>query len=364
MVFTDTLPDGMRIASLTFPDNISYTIAEGTGVGTSVLTLENLSLPPSADVSLVIEANARGLSGTLLHQAYLTGLPATLGGSITSDDPSTDQPYDPTVVTITELVPVAQMMPDTMVCEGEPLPLLAEIDPSWSYHWTGPDEFYSEESSPVVTPPSGQDSIYYYFHQQSGACAVVDSMLVQVTALPEPNIISDTMIVSSTSVSLNPSGAASPEITYQWLPSDGLSCSDCADPIASPVVTTSYELTVSNAPGCTRSARVLVTVAEKEDPAPVGGVHVPNAFSPNGDGRNDIFMPVASQRVVIQLLEVYNRWGERIFRSDNFSPTDRTNGWDGTYRGQLVAAGTYTFRLVATEEDKSQEYQGKLHLLY
>ncbi len=366
VVFTDTLPDRMRIASTTIPDGLSYSVAPGTGVGTAVLTLENLSLPPNTDVTLVIEADVRGVSGTIQHQSYLANLPVALGSVVASDDPSTNQPYDPTAVTITNEVPLASMMTDTVVCEGQSLNLSADVAPGWSFYWSDAGTFYSEETSPSVTPPPGQDSVYYYFHQQLGECAVVDSVLVQVAALPEPTVISDTTITSGTSVSLAPTGAPNSEFSYQWLPSEGLSCRDCANPIASPVATTDYEVTVSNAQGCTQVAQVLVTVEEPiiEPILPRGGVHLPNAFSPNGDGRNDIFAPVANQQVVFHLLEVYNRWGEQVYRSENFSSADRTTGWDGTYRGQRVAAGTYTFRLVATEEDQTKEYRGKLHLLY
>ena len=363
VVFTDTLPDGMRIASVTFPDGVSYRVAAGTGVGTPVLTLEELSLPPGTDVSLVIEADARGLSGAFQHQAHLTNLPAALGGEVVSDDPATDRPYDATAVTITQETPRATTMPDTVVCAGQPLTLLAESDPAWSFHWTGPDEFYSEEASPVIDPPTGQDSLYYYFHQQRGECTVVDSVLVRVALPPESAVIADTTITLGTSIPLAPAGVDDATVTYQWLPNEGLSCRDCANPIASPVVSTDYELVVNSAAGCTQSFGVSVTV-EEPVAAPAGGVHVPNAFTPNGDGRNDVFMPVANRQVVFSLLEVYNRWGERIFRSDNFSSADQASGWDGTYRGQRVTAGTYTFRLVATEEEVRREYRGKLHLLY
>ncbi len=363
VVFTDTLPDGMRIASLTFPDDISYSLAEGTGVGASLLTLEDLSLPPGTDVSFVIEADVRGLLGTFQHQAHLTNLPTAVGTTVVSDDPATDQPYDPTTVTITQVTPLATIMADTVVCENQPMALLAVSDPAWSFHWSGPDGFYSQETAPTVELSGEQDSVYYYFHQQLETCAVVDSVLVRVAALPEPTLISDTTIALGEAIPLAPTEGDDVTFTYQWQPSEDLSCSDCANPIASPVATTTYEVTVSNAQGCVRSAQVLITV-EEPITVPAGGVHVPNAFSPNGDGRNDVFMPVANRQVVFRVLEVYNRWGEQVFRSDNFSATDQASGWDGTYRGQRVTAGTYTFRLVATEEEKNREYRGKLHLLY
>lgn len=367
VVLTDTLPDGMRISSVAISEDVVYEIAEGTGVGTSVLTLKNLSLPASTEVSFTIDVDARGLFGNLAHQAYLINLPAALGTKVASDDPSTDQPYDPTTVTITELVPRTLLTPDTIVCESKSLTLSAEIDPAWAAYWTDQGDFYSEEASPAVTPPLGQDSTYYYLYQQRGVCTLVDSVLVQVLASPQVTVISDTLITLGSSVPLVPDEDERADFSYQWVPSDGLSCSDCVNPIASPVVDTDYEVSVSNAAGCIQTAQVRVKVAERDSeptPAPRGGVHLPNAFTPNADGLNDVFRPVANRQIVFQLLEIYNRWGERIYHEKDLSSTDQMSGWDGTYRGRRVEAGTYTYRLLATEEETSKEYRGQIQLIY
>ena len=101
---------------------------------------------------------------------------------------------------------------------------------------------------------------------------------------------------------------------------------------ATPAVTTTYQLTVAADNGCTASDKITITIYHP--------LKMPNAFTPNGDGLNDLFRipPVTSQQ--INFFSVYNRWGERLFRT-----TDSGVGWDGTFNGQLQAAGTYVWEI-------------------
>ena len=363
VVFTDTLPVGMRVAKLVFEGGEDYEPEDETGVGYTVLTIPAIELLPGEELSFTIRADARGQSGTVTHQAYLTNLPAALGSTIASDDTTTAQPYDPSVVTITQEIPNLALVKDTLMCPEQGIVLSAGVDPAWSYHWTGPDAFYSEEANPVITVSEGEDSLYYYLHQQRGDCTLLDSVLVRTLPPPEVAIAADTAITAGATVSLAPDETA--DYTYAWTPATGLSCTDCANPQAAPTETTEYELIVSSSLGCSRRERVRVEVlaAEPYSP-PAPDVQLPNAFTPNNDGLNDIFMPVGSTRVRFQRFEVYNRWGELLFRTTDFEPNDTSQGWDGTYRGSMAATGTYTYRLVAVIEEKGRrEYQGQVQLL-
>jgi gliding motility-associated-like protein len=83
---------------------------------------------------------------------------------------------------------------------------------------------------------------------------------------------------------------------------------------------------------------------------------MPTAFSPNGDGINDILDPAVTGMKVVEF-NVFNRWGERVFSS-------KGEGWDGTYRGQAVQAGVYTYTLVLKEENGTQKlFSGTVSLL-
>ncbi|MFT6845590.1 MAG: gliding motility-associated-like protein, partial [Flavobacteriales bacterium] len=75
-------------------------------------------------------------------------------------------------------------------------------------------------------------------------------------------------------------------------------------------------------------------------------IYVPNAFSPNGDGLNDVFTPVINGLTENSYrLKVFNRWGEEIFKSD-----DITLGWDGTFKNEKCPPESYSWQLFVKSE--------------
>ncbi len=124
--------------------------------------------------------------------------------------------------------------------------------------------------------------------------------------------------------------------TYSWTPEEGLSCTDCPNPIASPDETTLYTVTVTTSDGCVGETDALITIQE-----PCGDPFVPTIFSPNGDGLND-FLCVLSNCVLTVEFTVYNRWGEQVFRTGSTEDC-----WDGTYKGREVNSGVFVYKLRA-----------------
>ena len=122
-----------------------------------------------------------------------------------------------------------------------------------------------------------------------------------------------------------------------WTPPDGLSCTDCTDPVASPVVTTTYVVAVTSTDGCVSYDTVTVMVRQ-----PCGEIFVPTIFSPNEDGLNDLECVMGGCIVSLDFT-IYNRWGEVVFTSDN-----QSDCWDGTFRGKPVQTGVYVYKLKAT----------------
>ena len=96
--------------------------------------------------------------------------------------------------------------------------------------------------------------------------------------------------------------------------------------------------------GCTNQSSVQVNV----DPCGCT-VTIPNAFTPNNDGLNDLFRPVVNCVVERYLMRVWNRWGELIYQSE-----DASQYWDGTYRGQPQELGTFVWHLELTYQDKGK----------
>jgi gliding motility-associated-like protein len=126
-------------------------------------------------------------------------------------------------------------------------------------------------------------------------------------------------------------------LTYTWIPSDGLSCSDCPNPTASPNETTTYTVIVTSDDGCEGEAIVTIFVE-----ALCFGAYLPTIFSPNEDGTNDALC-LLSSCVQTMDLSIFNRWGERVFQSNSIN-----NCWDGRHRGELVNSGVFVYKLRAT----------------
>lgn len=127
------------------------------------------------------------------------------------------------------------------------------------------------------------------------------------------------------------------DLTYTWIPSDGLSCSDCPNPTASPNETTTYTVFVTSEDGCEGEATVTIFVE-----FPCLGAHLPTVFSPNDDGANDRLC-VLSSCLESMDLSIYNRWGERVFQSN-----DINDCWDGRHRDELVNSGVFVYKLRVT----------------
>jgi len=129
---------------------------------------------------------------------------------------------------------------------------------------------------------------------------------------------------------------------YSWEPTETLSCSDCPEPIAKPFDDTEYILTVTDSLyGCNESASILVTVNKERH------FFVPNAFSPNGDGINDVLLPFGGPDVaVIRSFNIFDRWGEQLHTASSFAPNDPEFGWDGRFKGKKAQSGVYVYHAV------------------
>ena len=130
-----------------------------------------------------------------------------------------------------------------------------------------------------------------------------------------------------------------PGASYNWSPPLWLSCFSCQDPVATPLVTTWYYVTVTTDQGCLRTDSVLVEV----DPST--NIYVPNIFSPNGDGNNDFFV-VSGKGIETFEISIFNRWGQVVFES-----SDMEKSWNGTKNGKELNQGVFIYKIEATMYD-------------
>jgi gliding motility-associated-like protein len=148
-------------------------------------------------------------------------------------------------------------------------------------------------------------------------------------------------------------------VLHQWTPGESLSCQDCPSPIAGPLQSTTYLVTIIDDSGCTATDQVEVLVFLNRP------VYVPNSFTPNGDGLNDrltVFGGPSAQSV--RKIQIYDRWGELVFEGKNLSLNDEALGWDGRHNGQLLNPGVFVYVAEIEFIDNSiLEFEGDFTLL-
>jgi gliding motility-associated-like protein len=226
-------------------------------------------------------------------------------------------------------VPTLSSSGDVMICSGQSAQLHATSNGSllWS-PTTGLS--CTTCDNPVASPTS---TTTYTVIASLGTCSVPANVLVTIDT-SGVHTVPDQRIAGGETVQLNASGASS----YSWKPSAGLSCTNCSSPVASPPDTTTYVVHGVSASGCISSDTVVVYVSKP----PCEAIYFPSVFTPNGDNLNDTFgllvtAPFASP---IDILRVYNRWGELVYETKDY-----TRRWDGNFHGVQQPAGTYIYYL-------------------
>jgi len=221
---------------------------------------------------------------------------------------------------------------DTTICAGTSAQLFATG--GVNYNWFPVDGLNDATiSNPLASPSS---TTHYTVFVSDGIC-YTDTFTVKVSVqnLPTVNAGADASVVTGSPYQMN---ASASEGSYEWSPSTGLSCSTCLNPTANPSQTTTYTLTVTDSIGCSASDDVTLTSACSED-----AIFIPNAFTPNGNGQNDVLYVRALGNVNLNFFRVYDRWGKIIFETHNLS-----EGWDGTYNNKPMMPGAYLYEWEAT----------------
>lgn len=242
-------------------------------------------------------------------------------------------------VTVTTVpYPVAYAGSDTTICFQSQVQLNAGTDGS-SFTWSPQSTLFNTTSlNPLAFPAT--TTTYILTAYDTKGCPKPGTDAVTVTVLPDikANAGNDTAVVTGQPVQLNATGG----VRYQWSPSTGLSSATSASPVAlftSPSAGIRYKVQVFNEAGCADSAFVTVKVYNTKP-----SVFVPTAFTPNGDGLNDLLRPVAAGMQRIEYFRVFNRWGQLVF---NTSATGA--GWNGFHNGQQQATGVYVWMIRAVD---------------
>jgi gliding motility-associated-like protein len=215
----------------------------------------------------------------------------------------------------------------------------------------------SNISSPVASPTSS--TIYQVIGTDSKGC-FRDTAYVPVKVYPMPTVNAgeDKTINVGQQIQIAPT--VSNDVTnVTWTPSTGIVSRDQNSITVAPKESIEYTIEVSNEGHCRAQDRVSVFVLCNN-----ANVFVPNTFSPNGDGANDIFYPRGSGVFKILNLRVFNRWGQIVYDRSNINANDPSVGWDGTYKGNPLSPDVFVYVLqVVCENNSILTFKGNIALL-
>jgi gliding motility-associated-like protein len=188
--------------------------------------------------------------------------------------------------------------------------------------------------NPTAGKPAGTIS-YHLTVTDALGCKSVQDEQVTVSVTPPAKVFAgnDTSIYINQPLPLNAIDVNNSGFTkYSWSPPSGLSDPFIQNPVAITNKNITYTVVASTPNGCEGTDAITITAFAVAD------IFVPNAFTPNGDGRNDVFKAIPIGIREFKYFAVYNRWGQRVFFTTNPS-----TGWSGTINGAPLQTGGYVW---------------------
>lgn len=225
-----------------------------------------------------------------------------------------------------------------LVCTTVPVELVAtnlNTSDSLTYQWNSVGTIISGQgTNRIVVAPTSTTNYIVVAQNQYGCTSTAQTVVNVSSSNPGLSIQADrdTVYVGSVAQLL-----ATQQVgyVYNWTANPTLSADSIYNPIVSPKVTTTYFLTITDALGCTTRDSIVIYVSLPICDEP--NVFVPNAFSPDGDGYNDVIYVEGNAITDINFI-IYNRWGEQVFESN-----DKSIGWDGKFKGKDCPPDVYGY---------------------
>ncbi len=224
------------------------------------------------------------------------------------------------------------------------------------YEWTPNDSTIDDPTSPTPTVSPSESTSYTATVTNQYGCTAEATAEVIVTNLGAGSSFNisadpDTIYVGQSTQLTATEGFGN----YDWSSPNTLDQNGIFNPVASPEETTTYTVNVEEN-GCTDTRDLTITVLEPQCDEPF--IFFPRAFTPNGDGVNDVLY-LRGNYIDVSYFVIYNRWGEKVYESNSLS-----EGWDGTFKGKEVAPDVYGFYLRATCLNGQEFYkQGNVTVL-
>lgn len=252
---------------------------------------------------------------------------ATNTGGCSSTDSSIVKVYGP--------INLAVSPANAAVCPG--IPVQFNLNTAGVTTWT-PAASLSDAAVANPTAISDTSVIYTIIVKDSAGCyADTAEAHLHINPIPVVNAGPDRMLTYGTNFTLTPVYSAGTQ-TYLWTPADDLSCNNCPQPTGTALKKQHYVIEVVSDKGCKAKDDINIIMACGNS-----NLYVPSAFTPDKNGPNNYFYPIARGYKSIKTFMVYNRMGNKVFERKNFEPNIASLGWDGSIKGNAYGNSTQAF---------------------
>jgi hypothetical protein len=323
--------------------SIDTFVCKGRGVNLNVTGANTYAWSPATGLNCSTCAAPKANPDSAIKY-YVTG--KTIHGCAGSDSVNVIVKY-PFIMTASK--------GDTL-CNGNSSRLLATG--AEKYSWTpsiGLDN--PSSASPIASPST---TTYYQVIGYDEKHCFADTSIVPIIVFGIPFVDAgpDRVINVGQTIELIPTISAD-VIEAKWSPTGSLTRNSFPGVTVKPRETTTYKVDVKNAGGCTASDQLIVNVL-----CDGANLFIPNTFSPNGDGSNDIFYPRGSGIFSIKRIKVFTRWGEVIYEKNNIKANDASTGWDGRFKGAKLNADVYVYIVeVSCDNNTILTFKGNIALI-
>jgi gliding motility-associated-like protein len=354
------------------PISTVYTLNAIDNNGCKASATATLTVTPAPALTVNDVTVCSGGSGTIMasgaapNATYSWGAPLFSSGPSVTVSPAFTTVYSVSMTSggcvVTRTVAahvVGTTTPNTLfyyngpICtdSGDPIPM---FDPGFEHGGYYESDLPVDSLTGQITvnaSPAGTYIVNYSLSAKGCTLGALSTAIVEVNQAIPANFPSVITITEGDKVSLSIPNAQG----LTWSPGDWLSCTACDIPVASPPVTTSY-CAVGNINGCWKYVCTKVEVVCYNP----GDLSVPNAFTPNKDGKNEKFCLKGWSKCLKEFsVHIFNRWGEEVFAS-----SDPNFCWDGVYNGEVLAGDVYIYAIKATfNEDPPVVKNGSITLI-
>ena len=247
---------------------------------------------------------------------------------------------------------------NAIICRGEKVDLIATGNTK-QFSWSPLAGLNNPNiANPVASPD--QNTTYQVIGYSTNVCKN-DTGFVKIVVgdIPRVDLGPDITVDAGSMINLKPV-VSSDVVKYFWSPKEGLSCDACFSPTVISDKDKTYKLMVETIYGCQASDEVNIKVLCGK-----GAVYIPNAFSPNGDGKNDVFYIMGYGIQKVKSFRIFNRWGQQVFNRENIAANDRSNGWNGLVNNQpVLGESAYVYIAdVICNEGKTVQFKGTVILI-